>query len=61
MIKILSNPNPAKEEVAVCGNCDCEFSFVEADTRLSFDISGEHHVKFVICPNCGKELILERE
>lgn len=33
MIKIIENPNPVKEEIRICENCKCKFSYTKADVN----------------------------
>ena len=66
MIKIIENPNPVKEEIRICENCKCKFSYTKADVNnesWNNEIIGPGHYgyskDFLICPNCGEQIIIE--
>lgn len=65
-MRIIKNPNPVEEIEKICPECKCEFAFTEGDIKTyaySNDILGPgnygYRKKYVLCPNCGKEIILE--
>ena len=65
-MRILKNPNPVKEIVKTCPECECVFAYTEGDIKTysySNGVLGPGHYgyfkKYVLCPNCGKEIIVE--
>jgi len=65
-MRILKNPNPVEEIVKTCPECECEFAFTDGDVKTysySNNILGPgfygYSKRYVLCPNCGKEIILE--
>ena len=67
-MRILKNPNPVEEIVKTCPECECEFAFTDGDVKTysySNDVLGPGHYgyfkKYVLCPNCGKEIIIEEK
>ena len=67
-MRILKNPNPVEEIVKTCPECECEFAFTEGDIKTysySNNILGPgfygYSKRYVLCPNCGKEVIIEEE
>ena len=65
-MRILKNPNPVEEIVKTCSECECVFAYTDGDIKTysySNNILGPGHYgyfkKYVLCPNCGKEIILE--
>ena len=60
MIKIIKE---GTRKIAKCPNCGCEFSYEEEDIKK--DGLLENNSVFigktwVVCPQCGKEIVLER-
>ena len=67
-MRIIKNPNPVEEIVKTCPECECEFAFTDGDVKTysySNDVLGPGHYgyfkKYVLCPNCGKEIIVEEK
>jgi len=67
-MRILKNPNPVEEIVKTCPECECEFAFTDGDIKTysySNNIIGPgfygYSKRYVLCPNCGKEIILEEK
>ena len=67
-MRIIYNPNPAEEIVRICQECKCKFAFTDGDVKTysySNDVLGPGHYgyfkKYVLCPNCGKEIIVEEK
>jgi hypothetical protein len=65
-MRILKNPNPVEEIVKTCSECECVFAYTDGDIKTysySNNILGPGHYgyfkKYILCPNCGKEIILE--
>lgn len=67
-MRIIKNPNPVEEIVKTCPECECEFALTEGDIKTyaySNEILGPgyygYQKKYVLCPNCGKEIIIEEK
>ena len=67
-MRIIKNPNPVEEIVKTCPECECEFAYTEGDIKTysySNDVLGPgyygYRKKYVLCPNCGKKIVLEKE
>lgn len=67
-MRIIENPNPTEEIEKVCPVCECKFAYTEGDIKTytySNGILGPSSYgyikKYVLCPNCGKEIIIEEQ
>ena len=67
-MRILKNPNPVEEIEKTCPECECEFAYTDGDVKTyaySNEILGPgyygYQKRYVLCPNCGKEIILEEK
>lgn len=67
-MRIIYNPNPVEEIVRICQECKCKFAFTEGDVKTysySNNVLGPgnygYFKKYVLCPNCGKEIIVEEK
>ena len=65
-MRIIYNPNPIEEIVRICQECKCKFAFTKGDVKtyaISNDVLGPgyhgYQKRYVLCPNCGKEIVLE--
>ena len=61
-MKIIENPNPRKERIQVCSDCQCKFTFDSNDVHSwSNEILGPGYraYSWIYCPNCGKTITLE--
>lgn len=65
-MRIIKNPNPVEEKIGTCKCCECEFAYTEGDVKTysySNKILGPgsygYRKKYVLCPNCGKEFVIE--
>jgi predicted Zn finger-like uncharacterized protein len=54
-MRILKNPNPVEEIVKTCPECECVFAFTDEDIKTNYSM------RYVLCPNCGKEITLESD
>ena len=60
MIKIIKE---GTRKIVKCPNCGCEFSYEEEDIEkdgLLVNNSVFIGKTWVVCPQCGKEIVLER-
>ena len=67
-MRILKNPNPVEEIEKECESCNCTFAFTEGDIKTyaySNEVLGPgfygYRKRYVLCPNCGKEIVLEEK
>lgn len=65
-MRIIKNPNPVEEKIGTCKRCECEFAYTEGDVKTYSYSNGilgpgsyEYQKKYILCPNCGEELVIE--
>ena len=59
MIKIIKE---GTRKIAKCPNCGCEFSYEEEDTEKDGTLLNNSVFlgkTWVVCPQCGKEIVLK--
>lgn len=56
MIKIIE---PGTKKIVYCDECGCKFSYEKEDVQNTANNFGGYK-KFVLCPQCHKEKILEQ-
>ena len=60
MIKIIKE---GTRKIAKCPNCGCEFAYEEEDIEKDGLLANKSVFigkTWVVCPQCGKEIVLER-
>ena len=45
--------------IKVCPDCDCEFSYVEKDTKRYWGGINDLKYTYINCPECGKTIIIK--